>query len=170
MPNDPFLIHISDLLDRPGAHRRASLSGSMAVELDQMEACGPVGADLRIEVIHGGVLVRGEATASMHLRCNRCLGAVAFEAAAPVVQTFGEESGADILPIGRNGTIDISEVLHDELCLSVPLVPLCSEACRGLCPSCGNDLNTDPCEGHSEVEGSPFSALGGFLEASAQKL
>ena len=161
--SDPFRVHVSDLARRPGAHRRVSLSGAMEVELDQIDWCGPVRADLRIGEASGGVLVRGEVTASMHLRCNRCLGAVSFEVSAPVVQAYGDESEGDILPIPPDGAIHLGEVLHDELCLSVPLVPLCSDACRGLCPSCGNDLNVDPCEGHSEAYGSPLAALEALL-------
>ena len=134
----------------------------MSIELDQVDECGPVQADLHIEDTVGGIVVRGDLKASMRLRCNRCLETVAFQAIVPVVQAYGEEAEQDI---GPDGVIDLSPVLHDELCLCVPLVPLCSEVCRGLCPSCGNDLNVDPCEGHSEARGSPFAALEGWLEA-----
>lgn len=130
--------------------------------MDQVEECGPVDADLRVEDMVGGVLVRGDVGAAMRLRCNRCLRPVSFRAGAPVMKAYGEEAGGDI---GPDGVIDLAPVLHDELCLSVPLVPLCSESCRGLCPSCGNDLNVDPCEGHSVARGSPFAALEGWLEA-----
>ena len=165
MLNDPFLVHVSGLVGRPGAQRHVDLTGSMAVELDQVEECGPVEANLRIQETIGGLIVRGEVTASMRLRCNRCLQVVSFGAAAPVLQAYGEEVEGNVLPIGPDGEINLSDVLHDELCLSVPLAPLCSEACRGLCPTCGNDLNADPCEGHSEVQGSPFAVLEGLLEA-----
>ena len=164
MTNDPFLVQVSDLVGRPGSRRRVSLSGSMAIELDQVEVCGPISADLHVEEMVAGVLVWGEVTASMWLRCNRCLGAVSLDAVAPVVQAYGVPSEGDILPIDPDGAIDLSEVLHDELCLSVPLVPLCSEVCRGLCPACGNDLNVEPCEGHLEARGSPFDALEGWLK------
>ena len=162
----PFRVQVSDLIRRPGARRHISLSGSMLIELDQLDECGPVGADLRIEELGGGILVRGDVKAPMWLRCNRCLGLVSFDATAPIVQVYGEEAGEDILPIDPDGVIDLFAVLHDELCLSVPLVPLCSGACRGLCPTCGSDLNVDPCEGHSEARGSPFAALGAWLETS----
>ena len=165
MTDHPFLVPVSDRARRPGAHHRISLSGSMDIRLDQVDDCGPVETDLLIEHTIGGILVRGEVRASMRLRCNRCLRATAFEATAAVVQTYGKEPEGDILPISLDGLIDLSTVLHDELCLCVPLVPLCSEACRGLCQTCGSDLNVDPCEGHSEASGSPFAFLEGWLEA-----
>ena len=134
----------------------------MVIELDQVDDCGPVAADLRIEHVIGGIVVRGDVRATMRLRCNRCLRTVPFRAAAPVTQAYGAGTEEDI---GPDGVIDMSPALHDELCLCVPLVPLCSEGCRGLCPSCGNDLNVDPCEGHSEARDSPFAALEDWLEA-----
>ena len=71
---------------------------------------------------------------------------------------------ADLRAIGPEGDIDLSGVLHDELCLSVPLVPLCSESCRGLCPVCGVNLNEGSCQGHSESRESPFATLEALLE------
>ena len=30
--------------------------------------------------------------------------------------------------------------------LELPLAPLCSEDCQGLCPVCGANRNTEPCD------------------------
>ncbi len=167
-PRHPFRLGVSGLLGRPGEQRPARLTGSLEIGLDQVEDCGPVSARLLLEEISGGVLVRGEAAASMRLRCNRCLAAAPFEAVAPVLLVYGETppGGVDgeVLPITPDGEIDLADALRDELSLSVPLAPLCSRACRGLCPACGSDLNTEPCGGHSEPAGSPFSALAGLLD------
>ena len=162
---DSFVVGVSDLLRRPGSTRRVSLAGPVDLEMDRVRECGPLTAELRIEAIVGGVWVRGEATAEMVLRCNRCLQPVGFEARAPVRQAYGEEAGEDMRAIGADGEIDLTGVLRDELCLSVPLVPLCSESCRGLCPACGADLNSGSCSGHSESRESPFVALEALLEA-----
>ncbi len=170
----PFRIRVSDLVgrsrsQRAGSQRAVHLSGLLEIRLDQVEECGPASADLRIEGIAGGVLVRGGVKASMRLRCNRCLSEVLFEAAAPVLQAYGkelkEQAEGDVLPVSPDGEIDLAGVLRDELCLSVPLAPLCSEVCRGLCPTCGSDLNVDACGGHSEADSSPFAALEGWLES-----
>jgi len=42
-------------------------------------------------------------------------------------------------------TIDISIGIRESIILSIPTVPLCKENCRGLCPVCGIDLNTNSC-------------------------
>ena len=162
---DSFVVGVSDLLGRPGSTRLVALAGTVELEMDRVRECGPLTADLRIEAFVGGVWVRGQAGADMVLHCNRCLQPVGFEATTTVRQAYGEDAGADMRAIGADGDIDLTGVLRDELCLSVPLVPLCSESCRGLCPVCGADLNGGSCAGHSESRESPFVALEALLEA-----
>lgn len=167
--HNPFMVPVSDLLDRTGARRRVVLSGSLFLELDQLKECGPVRAALEIQETGGSLLVRGEITALFRLRCNRCLAPVSSDISRRMIRLCAEESGEDVLEIGPDGSIDLSEAIRDEMCLSVPLVPLCSAACRGLCPSCGADLNADPCGGHRTERSSPFSALEGWLEGSRDR-
>jgi uncharacterized protein len=42
-------------------------------------------------------------------------------------------------------TIDLAPALREQILLAVPPSPLCEEACRGLCPTCGKDLNAGDC-------------------------
>lgn len=49
-----------------------------------------------------------------------------------------------------NNCIDLGPFLRDELILSVPMKPLCSENCKGLCPICGTNLNKTQCEHYRE--------------------
>jgi uncharacterized protein len=42
-------------------------------------------------------------------------------------------------------TIDLAPALREQILLAVPPSPLCDEACRGLCPTCGKDLNAGDC-------------------------
>lgn len=45
----------------------------------------------------------------------------------------------------KNMRIDISEVVRQEIILHFPTIPVCSKSCKGLCPSCGVDLNDTSC-------------------------
>jgi uncharacterized protein len=44
--------------------------------------------------------------------------------------------------------IDLEPVVRDAVMLALPLNPLCTEACKGLCSTCGAELNEGDC-GHS---------------------
>ena len=50
----------------------------------------------------------------------------------------------------------------------MPLVPLCDDDCKGICPDCGADLNEGPCscgetdDGEEDGAKNPFSVLKNF--------
>ncbi len=46
--------------------------------------------------------------------------------------------------------IDLTSDFYDFINLSVPLKHLCSEDCKGLCPSCGANLNIETCDCESK--------------------
>ncbi|MBA4337126.1 hypothetical protein C0416_05155 [bacterium] len=46
----------------------------------------------------------------------------------------------------KNMKIDISEFVRQEIILHFPTIPVCSRSCKGLCPSCGADLNDTSCD------------------------
>jgi uncharacterized protein len=40
----------------------------------------------------------------------------------------------------------LEDVLREQILLALPAKTLCSEDCKGLCPECGRNRNTDPCD------------------------
>jgi uncharacterized protein len=55
--------------------------------------------------------------------------------------------------------LELAPMLREQLILASPMHPLCSDACLGLCPRCGKDLNEGPCHCGEEPTGSPFQVL-----------
>jgi uncharacterized protein len=45
----------------------------------------------------------------------------------------------------REGILDVSDLLREQFQLALPMKPLCTEDCRGLCPECGATLNKTTC-------------------------
>ena len=41
--------------------------------------------------------------------------------------------------------IDLSPFIREQVLLALPMCPLCEASCRGLCPSCGINLNDEAC-------------------------
>lgn len=63
------------------------------------------------------------------------------------VEPRGTASGGEVereLEIGDT-TVDLGPILRESIWLELPLVAVCDVACRGLCPGCGEDLNTSEC-------------------------
>ncbi len=159
-------VNVSDLLARPGSSRHDEGTLGVAIELPEATVEGDATVGVTITSMHDGVMVRGEAGVTADLICNRCLTtwesphAVHFEQVFRVHPDDVEEE----LGVEPGGWIDLEQLVHDELSLGLPQTPVCKPDCRGLCPTCGTDLNVEPCDGHGDVGDSPFAALKELFE------
>lgn len=45
----------------------------------------------------------------------------------------------------QEGSLAVDDVLREQVLLSLPAKTLCRQGCRGLCPGCGRNLNTESC-------------------------
>jgi uncharacterized protein len=55
--------------------------------------------------------------------------------------------------------IDLGQLMREQFYLSLPMKPLCRVDCKGLCPSCGTNLNRGSCDCKREWEDPRFAAL-----------
>jgi uncharacterized protein len=106
---------------------------------------------------HSRVRLVGTVSTVLELVCGRCLEAfrlpvdVAFDLMyLPQRDNVGEgeiEVDDDDLSTAyyRDDTIDLGGLMREQFYLSLPMKPLCTDACRGLCPACGTNLNTGAC-------------------------
>ena len=42
--------------------------------------------------------------------------------------------------------IDLDPYVFEEVMLNIPIKALCSESCKGMCPTCGKNLNIGECQ------------------------
>ena len=137
---------------------------------------GPVELAIDIEKAGGGLFrVAGLATATLELDCSRCVEPFAFPISAPfdlryVPQEQDEGHGEreiqdDDLTTAyyRDGELDLVELIREQFQLALPMKPLCSEACRGLCAECGANLNRTDCGHEPRWEDPRLAALKGIL-------
>ncbi len=87
--------------------------------------------------------------------CNRCLKTFkkTIEIAAAERQyyygdpDFESDDLDDLFFIDKKPmTINLNEMVRQEIILHFPLIPVCSKSCKGLCPVCGKDRNTVKCK------------------------
>lgn len=157
-------FQVADLVGRPGERRSESGSVPVDVSVGESRLVGDALVTVVLEGVDGGVLARFEARAPVRLVCTRCLVEWPDELVVSAVQLFEESPDEDGYGLGPGDIVDLEGPVRDELALGVPLRPLCRPDCAGLCPTCGTDLNTDPCGGHAEPATSPFAALKDLLE------
>jgi uncharacterized protein len=136
----------------------------------------PIGdgrAAVTAEWVGHDVLVHGTVSATMGAECSRCLAALSERFEVPFTVLFAKrasETGAK-----KEGTeggedeegehlffegpvIELDDVVRDNLLLGLPMAPTCAPDCRGLCASCGANLNEGPCGCPVEQVESPLAA------------
>lgn len=67
-----------------------------------------------------------------------------------------------VSPSGQGVEVSLSGLLWEEFLLALPAKPLCSAGCKGLCPSCGSNLNVAACSCKSEDGDPRLAALRGL--------
>jgi uncharacterized protein len=138
-----------------------------------LEFAGPgdLEAQVRLERHGHDILVRGHLDGTLHLNCSRCLAQFGYPAAtgfdlllapAPAQKNLEDEelTKADLDRDFYTGeTVNLESILREQVLLLLPLKPLCAEACQGLCPRCGADLNQETCQCPKEESDSPLAIL-----------
>ena len=100
----------------------------------------------------------GTTTTELELGCSRCLEPfrmpvnasfdLRFFPASAMSAEAEREIGDEDLETSyyRDEQIDLNEVLREQFYLALPMKPLCGTDCKGLCPQCGQNLNTGTCD------------------------
>lgn len=144
----PFVVQVGALRRAPGTRRAERRQGPMP-GLALSGAAVPDDAEVTVEVIlesvPGAILATGTVAAPWQGDCRRCLGRAAGEVRVRVRELFEPRPDPEqTYPLGGD-TLDLGPMARDAVLLELPLAPLCTEACRGLCPTCGADRNQVAC-------------------------
>ncbi len=102
----------------------------------------------------------GKISLSLSCPCDRCLSPLVIPMEIPFREEFVQNS-ADPEVFGFTGdVVDLTEAVIETVALALPGKAVCSESCKGLCPSCGADLNAVSCNCSDAPDpGSKFSEL-----------
>ncbi|MCI1943876.1 YceD family protein [Clostridium luticellarii] len=90
--------------------------------------------------------LKGRLHSLLQLTCSRCSEKFPYAVDIPIAERFTNSSNGDEELIFIDGDIiDITEILENNIILSLPIKRLCREDCRGLCQKCGTNLNYSEC-------------------------
>lgn len=158
MPSSVFRFSCVDLPRRAGEMREFELSFSVhepiGIPLVSVPDGGAIDVELRLESVAQGVLATATVSAEAVGECTRCLDSVAFFLEEEFQELYHYEidprlkrkshetseilvEDEDELREMQGDFIDLEGPIRDALILNLPINPLCSEDCQGLCPGCG---------------------------------
>lgn len=156
---------IIDLAAIPaGGHRLAIAVPATAFSLESSDVNLRDPVDLQASLQRAGttVAVRGTITTTAEVPCARCLELAFIDisvlmevVAVPADERPDEEdheladSELDICYY-TGEVLELGAIVRDHLVSAIPFQPLCQPTCRGLCPSCGINLNREACNCSTE--------------------
>jgi uncharacterized protein len=135
----------------------------------------PVRVRLHLRWVREMIEADGTIETEVRTACRRCMASHEI----PIRQRFtvhythelpdlseadtgdGVELTADVIGMipFSGDTIDLTEMIQEQVVLGVPPWPLCHPDCRGLCPQCGADLNRGTCDCEAPVLDDRFAIL-----------
>jgi len=122
---------------------------------DNAVSLKPLHADVFIHRVGEEVYVKGHISTSVNFICSRCLSPFEFAVDSHFDLVFLPEE-LDVMKdqLERDDvnklfyysrSLNLEEVVLEQLNLTFPLRPLCSEDCQGICPVCGSLINNGDC-------------------------
>jgi len=169
-------IRIDDLKDKTVELSAEELLGGYPNLLALQDAgecifLSPLRINLKVAREYDHIRVNGRVETVLSLNCARCLAEFQTEIDSSFTIFYIRAAG---LPLDEDvelaeedmisatyqvDEIDFTTEIAEQILLAIPLKPLCSDYCRGLCPSCGAELNVTECAcGRNDVS-LKFNAL-----------
>jgi uncharacterized protein len=157
---DSLTFNVAQLLrDTVGASRNVEAAAELGQLAPEIEGAGGsvLSGPVRLMHTNAGILVYGRLQAQITVACARCLEPVTVPLAVTVEEVFTPTidilTGKSVAPeeedqalwIDEHHILDLSEVTRQGVLLAVPMSTVCREDCRGLCPTCGQNLNQAQC-------------------------
>jgi DUF177 domain-containing protein len=166
------VLDTRELGRRPGSERWVSLTAPAPADLGIDVIGVPEGSDIeasvRLESVIEGVLATGTARVVAVGECVRCLETVELPLEVDFQELYVYDDGdAPDLPAEESDEtrrlegdlLDLEPVLRDEVVLALPMKPLCTPDCAGLCPLCGVRLADAPGHAHETEIDPRWAAL-----------
>lgn len=177
-PETDLRFNVAQLLREEIGGRRNYTFHEAALPLDDHVVLRDLEGGVRFTRTASGVLADVQAQGVVETQCIRCLA----PAEAPVEVAFRDEfhsvvevnTGAslptpdedDPFFISESHLVDLGEALREYALIAMPMQPLCREDCKGLCPTCGADLNEGPCDCAEDEGDDRFAVLKKLLDTN----
>jgi uncharacterized protein len=151
---NPLRFNVGFIINQPVGSIRTLSFEADHFQLDDDSAYENFRGEVRVNRVVQGVLIQGDFQVEAQAECVRCLEDflqplhAEFDELYAFKEEDADESG-QLLP--ETAFIDLSPVVREYLLLEMPISPQCKPDCRGLCETCGANLNLSACKHHPEV-------------------
>lgn len=145
----PLTLNIVELTRRIGTLKDIVVSMPVADFTfgdDRIVATRDIDVELHLESVNGGIVVHGEIAGATTMLCRRCLREISAAIEVPVDEIYQHIPDNPDAYVLEGEQLDLLPMVRETMLLGLPDAPLCTADCPGLCPQCGADLRSDPCQ------------------------
>ena len=180
---EPYIYF--DEIDQYGPQRKRAAAELSPAQLDKNDiqnlAEVMVEAEGRSGDLEGEYILEGKVDFKADLTCSRCLDPFPVATSSDFTVRFlprpefaTEEEvqiSADELDVEHytDRFVSLRDLAAEQIHLTVPMKPLCEEACLGLCLHCGSNLNQAACSCKGQETDDRWAALREIREQLSKK-
>jgi uncharacterized protein len=153
-----YFIDLKDLAHDKISFEASFEPGIVDFGLEHIRQFGALNWAVSAERAGEDIRINGTLNTSIELTCSRCLEPARINVTKPFDLFFRERDKAmfdedevelddkDTRTAFFTGTkLAISDILREQVLLALPMKALCRVDCKGLCPTCGTNLNSGNC-------------------------
>ena len=123
----------------------------------------PVSVDVTYAFDGEGFGVNGVLSSKLLMNCTKCNAEFEQDFSVSFSERFikaTDEEAEELECYPFSGEVlKLDQMITDLIILNAPLYGLCKPDCKGLCPTCGCDLNTMQCSCSKSVKNASFASL-----------
>ena len=154
---NPMFLDVKELAVHKVNVRQSYAPGAVDYHTPDFHQVDPLDVRATAELVEGQIHISGELHTRLEMVCARCL--------EPVVEEVGRDFDLFYRPLQsiqreeemrlrlddteiaffQGEGLFLADVLAEQVHLAIPMKVICRSDCRGLCPHCGANLNTDDC-------------------------
>lgn len=157
---DKLIFSISAILNCPMGNSEV-YSFDVPLDLEHVDKKGNVTGKIEIMRIEDALnVVAKNLELTLKARCGKCLKEFTQKVKVPLAERqfdinkpekIDDENDVYLINM-KNYTIDVTEMLRQEIILHFPPVSVCSSGCKGLCSYCGKNKNLAKCACSEPIE------------------
>jgi uncharacterized protein len=152
-----MFLDVNELAVRKARISKTYPVGTVDFHSGEFKQLEPLEVRATAELVDDQIRVCGHLHTRIELVCSRCLEALVedvnrdFDLFYRPVKTIAKEEEVhlkqDDTEIGffEGEGLFLADVLAEQVNLSIPMKVICRGDCRGLCPHCGANLNSEEC-------------------------
>jgi uncharacterized protein len=152
-----MFLHVKELAVRKLRVRQSYAPGAVDYHTCDFRQVDPLEVRATAEMVEEQIRISGELHTRLEVLCARCLEPVVEEVSRDFdlyyrpMQSIARPEEVRLklddteIAFFEGDGLFLADVLAEQVLLAIPMKVICRSDCRGLCPHCGANLNTDEC-------------------------